>query len=176
MIGKSLVLMLLLVLPIAYAQEESATDTSKQNPLVGTWSLVRYADTPKDGASVQVFGESLIGQFIFTEDGHMSVHIMRNPPNPKDAGVDPDPDACIPSWYCGYFGTYTVDINGYYWITHVHGGNIPTYIGTDQKRTFTIDKDRLVISEEHISEGVPVTAKRVLVRLRGIREYSTGSV
>ena len=170
MIGKALVLLLLFTMPIAHAQDELARDKSQRNPLVGTWSLVRYADTPKGGEPVHVFGEPPIGQFIFTEDGHMSVHIMHNPPNPKNAVVDPDPEACIPSWYCGYFGTYTVDIKEHYWVTHVLGGNIPAYIGTDQKRIFTIDGDKLVISETYISGDVPVTAVRVLVRYNGVRK------
>ena len=170
MIGRGLVVLLMLAITTAQAEDESARDRIEQNPLVGTWNLVRYAETPEGGEPAQLFGESPIGQFIFTGDGHMSVHIMRNPPNPEDAVVDPDPDACVPGWYCAYFGTYTVDAGGRYWVTHVDGGNIPTYIGTDQKRIFTIDSDRLVISEKYISEGVPVSAERVLIRSHGTRK------
>jgi len=164
MIVRALVLAFLLALPGAHAQDNSAIKKSAKTSLVGTWNLIRYADTPKGGKDVHVFGKSPIGQFIFTADGYMSVHIMHNPPNPKDQVVDPDPEACIPSWYCGYFGTYSVDPAGHFWIGHVLGGNIPAYIGTDQKRTFTIVGDRLIISETYLSESVPVTAERVLVR------------
>ena len=164
MIAKVLVLLLVLAMPVAQAQDGPAGNNRPGNPLVGSWRLIRYADTPKGGEPVHVFGVSPIGQFIFTEDGTISVHIMHNPPNPKNAIVDPDPDACLPSWYCGYFGTYTVDPTNHYWVTHVRGGNIPSYIGTDQKRIFKMEGDRLVISETYLSEGVPVTAERVLVR------------
>ena len=92
------------------------------------------------------------------------------PPPPPNAVVDPDPEACIPSWYCGYFGTYTVDAKEHYWTTHVLGGNIPAYIGTNQKRTFTIEGDRLVISETYISDNTPVTAVRVLIRDKGAQK------
>jgi len=170
MIGKALVMLFVFAMPIAQAKDELVRDKSQRNPLVGTWHLVRYADTPKGSKPVHVFGESPIGQFIFTKDGHMSVHIMHNPPNPKDAAVDPDPDACIPSWYYGYFGTYIVDTKEHYWVTHVLGGNIPAYIGTDQKRTFTIEEDKLVISETYISGDVPVSAERVLVRYHGAQK------
>ncbi len=170
MIGKAFVLLLVAAMPISQARGAVVPDKSRDNPLVGTWRLVRYADTPKGGEPIHVFGESPIGEFIFTEDGHMSVHIMHNPPNPQDAVVDPDPEACIPSWYCGYFGTYTVDSNQRYWVTHVRGGNIPGYIGTDQKRTFTIEGDKLVISEKYMSGDVPVTGERVLVRSDGSKE------
>jgi len=170
MIGKALVLLLVFAAPVSQAQDGVVRDGSQYNPLVGAWRLVRYADTPKGGEPMHVFGEAPIGEFIFTEDGHMSVHIMHNPPNPKDAVVDPDPDACIPGWYCGYFGTYVVDSKQHHWITHVRGGNIPGYIGTDQKRNFTIEGDKLVITEKYVSGDVPVTAERVLVRYDGSRE------
>lgn len=168
MIGKPLFPLLLLVFPITHDQGNPAQDKVPRNPLAGTWSLVRYADTPRGGSTIHAFGERPVGQFIFTEDGHISVHIMHNPPDPKDAEVDPDPETCSPGWYCGYFGTYTVDIRGHYWIAHVLGGNIPAYVGTDQKRSFTIDGDQLVISETYVSDGVPVSAERVLVRDRGL--------
>ena len=141
-----------------------ARESREPNPLVGTWRLIRYADTPQGGPAVHAFGESPIGQFIFTGDGHMSVHITHNPPNPPNASVDPNPDACVPSWYCGYFGTYTVDPEGRYWVTQVLGGNVVSYIGTEQKRAFTLEGDRLVISATYLADGVEVQAERVLVR------------
>lgn len=165
MVGKALFLLLIWAMPLAHAQDQPIQEKSHRNPLVGTWSLIRYADTPKGGEPVHVFGKSPIGQFIFTEDGHMSVHIMHNPPNPKDAVIDPDPEACVPGWYCGYFGTYTVNAKEHFWVTHVLGGNIPAYIGTDQKRIFTIEGNQLVISETYMSGDTPITAERVLTRV-----------
>jgi hypothetical protein len=132
--------------------------------LVGTWRLVRYIDTPEGGAPIQAFGDAPIGLFIFTADGHVSINIMRNPPAVDAATTDPDPDACIPGWYCAYFGTYVVDRDKGFWVTHVLGGNIPAYLGTDQQRSFTIRGDRLVISETYLQDGKPVQAERELVR------------
>src|SRR5580693_7626679 len=71
-----------------------------RNPLVGTWHLVRYIDTPQGSAPIQAFGSDPIGVFIFTSDGHVSISIMRNPPDITAATTDPDPQACIPGWYC----------------------------------------------------------------------------
>jgi hypothetical protein len=56
---------------------------------------------------------------------------------PTDASADPDPDAYIPGWYRAYFGTYTVNVKERFWVTHVVGSNMPTMIGTQQKRVFT---------------------------------------
>lgn len=132
--------------------------------LVGTWHLVRYVDTPEGGTSIQAYGTAPAGLFIFTADGNVSISIMRNPPEIASATTDPDPDACVPGWYCSYFGTYTVDYKRGVWITHVVGGNIPAYLGTDQARSFTIAHDTLTISETYMQGTRPVHAERVLVR------------
>jgi len=144
-----------------------AASVDAEKPLVGTWRVVSYVDTPKGGAPVHAFGENPIGQFIFTADGHMSVHLMHNPPAPKDVVADPDPDACVPSWYCAYFGTFELNAKESYWVTHVEGGNIPSFVGTTQKRTFRLQGDTLVIAETYMSGDVPVAAERVLVRESG---------
>lgn len=135
-------------------------------PLVGAWHLERYVDTPEKGPPVFAFGEHPVGLFVFTADGHVSIHIMRNPPTAESTSADPDPDACVPTWYCSYFGTYTVEPSGKRWVTHVEGGNIPSFIGTDQPRAFSIKGDRLTISESYVAEGQTFRAERVLVRAR----------
>ncbi len=140
-----------------------ASDTGNQS-LVGTWLLTRYVDTPASGAPVLAFGAHPIGYFIFTSDGHASISIMRNPPNGSLQGKDPDPDVCIPDWYCSYFGTYSVDLARGTYTVHVIGSNEPGYVGTDQSRHFSIDGDRMVISETYMEGTQAVRAERVLIR------------
>ena len=142
----------------------TAAKNAETEPLVGTWRLIRYADTPEGGAAVEAFGAQPIGLFIFTADGHVSISIMRNPPDIAAATTDPDPEACVPGWYCSYFGTYRVDHAKGAWVTLVEGGNIPAYLGTAQRRVFKIEGDRLVIAESYVADGKPVRAERVLVR------------
>jgi len=89
---------------------------------------------------------------------------MRNPPDISSPTTDRDPDACIPAWFCAYFGSYEVNYQTSTWITHVRGGNIPAYLGTDQSRHFSVHGDRLVISESYDEGGKAVRAERVLVR------------
>ena len=165
---RALLLLALLAPPLAGAKDTRPAK-APDNPLVGTWRLVRYVDTARGGQAVHAFGTAPIGQFVFTRDGHISVHIMHNPPAPKDAPIDPDPDACVPGWYCGYFGTYTFNAKDNSWVTHVTGGNIPSYVGTDQKRKFTIQGRRLVITETYLADGVQFDAERVLERDSGAR-------
>lgn len=133
--------------------------------LVGVWRLVRYVDRPDGADPVYAFGKQPIGQFIFTADGHISVNIMRNPPAPGAASADIDPDACMPDWYCSYFGTYTVAADRGQWTTQIEGGNIAAYLGTRQSRTFQIVGGRLTIAETYQEAGRTVRAERVLQRV-----------
>ena len=137
---------------------------SVAGPLVGTWRLVSYTDTVAGEAPIHAFGVDPIGLFIFTADGRVSISIMRNPPNVTAPTTDPDPDVCIPEWFCAYFGTYDVDYQASTWVTHVRGGNIPAYLGTDQMRHFSIRGDRLIISESYEVGGKTMHGERVLVR------------
>ena len=134
--------------------------------LVGAWRLLQYVDTPEGAEPIHAFGERPVGQFVFTKEGQFSINIMRNPPAPATATVDIDPDACIPAWYCSYFGSYKLADNGRQWITHVDGGNIPSYIDTSQTRSFQIAGNRLIILETYEEGGRTVRARRVLERVR----------
>lgn len=155
------VLPLLLLLNPQAARAEGPTT----NPLVGTWELKQYVDSPEGGSPVYPFGDPPIGLFVFTPEGHVSISLMRNPPSVGTASSDPHPYSCIPAWYCSYFGTYKYDPAGPSWTTHVIGGNIPKYLGTDQRRTFQITGDVLTISGTYSANGTTFHAKRVLRRI-----------
>ena len=143
---------------------QSRASDSDHNPLVGTWRFTKFVDTPEGGEPVYAFGKDPIGFFVFTADGHVFLNLMRNPPNAPLEGVDPDPDSCVPEWFCAYFGTYILDRKKGVWVTHVLGSNQPNYLGTDQTRPFTLDGDRLVISESYLAGGKRVQAERILIR------------
>ena len=95
---------------------------------------------------------------------HVAFSIMRNPPDANAPTSDPDPDACVPGWYCAYFGTYTVDPAKGVWVTHVLSANIPGFLNTDQPRHFTINGNLLVVSETYFSGTQRIAAERVFVR------------
>jgi hypothetical protein len=145
-------------------QVSGAAEIDKKNPLIGAWVLVKYVDTPENGEPIFAFGKEPVGHFIFTAGEHVAFSIMRNPPDIENPTSDPDPDACIPGWYCAYFGTYTVDIKHGVWVTHVQGANIPGFLNTDQPRHFTINGNTLVVSETYLNGGTRMKAERVFVR------------
>ena len=100
----------------------------------------------------------------FVEPTPLHTPVMRNPPDINNPTSDPDPDACIPGWYCAYFGTYSVDIKSGVWVTRVLSTNIPGFLNTDQPRHFTIDGNRLVISETYLNGSTRIKAERIFVR------------
>jgi hypothetical protein len=42
------------------------------------------------------------------------------------------------------------------------GGNIPNYLGTDQRRSFRFERDLLIISESYTADGKTFQATRML--------------
>jgi len=153
--------LLALVSPTASA-DAGADSAARVNPLVGTWQLERYVDVPDGGEPIYAFGDPPAGLFVFTTEGQVAISIMRNPPAVGEVSNDPDPNACIPAWYCSYFGTYSYDPSGPSWTAHVIGGNIPGYLGTDQRRNFTIKGDLLTIAESYKADGRTIHATRIL--------------
>jgi len=106
-----------------------------------------------------------IGLFVFTVGGHVSISFMRNPPTFDDPSVsDSGPAACNPGWDCAYFGTYSYEQSASAWTTKVMGGNIPSYIGRDQLRSFALDGDTMTISSSYEVDGVKFSGKRILKR------------
>jgi hypothetical protein len=146
------------------ARMSVAAEKPGENPLVGTWMLARYVDTPDNGEPIFAFGRQPVGFFIFTAGGHIAFSIMRNPPDVTKPTSDPDPDACIPGWYCAYFGTYTVDTKSGTWIARVLSANIPAFLNTDQPRHFKVLGNKLVVSETYTSGGRRIEAEREFVR------------
>lgn len=145
-------------------QTGAAAEPSNANPLIGAWLLEKYVDTPDHGEPIFAFGKKPVGHFIFTAGGHAAFSIMRNPPNVASPTTDPDPDACVPVWYCAYFGIYTVDPKSGVWVIHVLSGNIPGFLNGDQLRHFKIDGDKLTVSDTYMNGSTRITTERVFIR------------
>ena len=139
-----------------------AAEESDASRLVGTWRLVEYTDF-RSGKTIHAFGAEPLGLFIYTPSGHVSIHIMHNPP-PKhfdDLEMTSDQqDLLDMRSYAGYFGTYRVDSKRSVLIHHVEAGTLLGYIGTAQERPYRIEGDKLILGDDS-------TWRRVLVRVSG---------
>lgn len=149
---------------------------SGHEKLFGTWRLVSYENV-ENGRKIYRYGQKPLGLFIYTADGHVAIQIA-NAANP--ACVAPVPTVfasderiraesqlpeCTPEQlrqlvdgYVAYWGTYSVDESAGVLIHHVESDFKGGTIGTDQRRPFRLEGDRLVI-------GGPSNT-RVLERVR----------
>ena len=140
----------------------SAADPPAPAGLVGTWRLVSFEDV-ENGHTVRRFGDKPLGIFIYTADGHVAIQIA-NPANPtcmapgKKFGPGRKGDLAVPACtpeqmqslldgYVAYWGTYTIDAAAGVVIHHVQSDISGGYAGTDQRRPFRLEGDRLVIGD-----------------------------
>jgi len=159
------------------ADSWSQTSGPTASALVGTWRLVQFEDVENAagmrdpaGQPVSRYGEKPLGLFIYTADGYVAIQIA-NIANPKcvfkvDERDHLDVPVCTPeqresllNGYIAYWGTYTVDLAAGVVVHHVTSDLGIGYAGTDQRRPFRLQGDRLVL-------GDGKTWTRVLERVR----------
>ena len=142
--------------------EKTETET---NVLAGTWKLISFSDF--DSATnkwVQPYGEHPNGYITYTKSGVVNINV--SPEKPLNLSADSAAKRrftileLLTINGAGYFGDYTLDSKNSTVTHHPKGGNIPWYIGTDQKRQFKIISDTLFIGDPTFEIG-----KRVLVKV-----------
>ena len=126
--------------------------------IVGTWRLIRYEDTAKDGSISRPYGEHPKGYFVYDPTGHLSIHIMRDPPTPPLASGEwkratEGEKARAYDGYVGYFGTYRIDREKQVLHHIVEGALNPMYTGTVQDRPYQLEGDVLVIELTDPKDG-----------------------
>jgi len=156
------------VLVPATSWGQPGTPGSLPTQLVGTWRLVQFeavenAAGVRDeaGKTVYRYGKQPLGLFIYTADGHVAIQIA-NPANPKcvfrvDERDHLDVPVCtsdqreaLVSGYVAYWGTYTVDLAAGVVIHHVQSDLGIGYAGSDQRRPFHLEGDRLVLGAARV--------------------------
>src|SRR5258706_9392677 len=133
-------------LAAAAAATASAAPAIREK-FVGVWKLVSYESHPKDGPVRQIYGPDPIGRITYDQAGHMSAFLMRAgrkpPQNPRAATVEELREG--QSGFVAYFGTFDVDESAKTVINHVVGALNPAWPGTDLKRTYDFNGDRLTL-------------------------------
>ncbi len=149
----------------ATSRGQSALSGTVAAQLIGTWRLVRFEDVENpagvrdaNGQAVHPYGEKPLGLFIYTTDGHVAIQIA-NPANPKcvfkvDERDHLDVPVCtseqreaLVSGYIAYWGTYTVDAAAGVVVHHVKSDLGIGYTGTDQRRPFRLEGNRLLLGD-----------------------------
>jgi len=125
---------------------------SVRQRLLGTWRLVSWEARDAAGAMTYPLGEDAAGQIVYDATGRMSAQFMRRN-QPRFAHEDwqqaaTDEKAAAWSGYFGYFGTYTLDEQAGVVTHHVEGSWFPNLVGTDQRRSYRFEGDRLALDAD----------------------------
>ena len=130
-----------------------------QNPFTGTWRLVVADKKDANGRVSYTWGKDAVGYIMYSDDGYMSVGIM-SADHPKQASGDKS----TASTHMSYCGRY--EIQGDTVIHHVEIGSIPARAGTDLKRVFEFDGDRLILRPPSaVVDGVEVNGRIIWQRV-----------
>jgi len=147
---------------------------SNDNPLLGTWHLVRWDITYGDGRKPTLpFGEGASGFIIYTGDGTMSACIARAGRKPLSSdSVRSAPEAerlaAFESFFA-YAGPYAIRTqDGRQQVVHsvVQSLN-PNFVGTEQVRNMDFaDNGELTLSASDTVPGTDVARHHRLVWAR----------
>lgn len=131
-----------------------ALQAAPRDRFIGVWKLIRCERKSKDGRIDYPYGEKPVGRINYDKAGRMSAQLMR--PGRRstvapgvsliagNAGSEEIRDAV--DGFIAYFGTFDVDESAQTVIHHVQACLVPSWVGTDLKRTYRFDANRLVLT------------------------------
>jgi hypothetical protein len=141
---------------VSCAHRGGNANPSPDQLLVGTWRVVLFEDVD-GGIATYPFGKQPSGFLMYATDGHMAALITDSalpscvPPAIKAYSQLP---VCTASQMQGilersvaYWGTYSVDAAAGIIVHHVERDLTSGGAGTDQRRPFRLEGDRLIIGD-----------------------------
>jgi len=124
--------------------------TASTAELVGSWRLVANQEHRADGRVSDVWGSDPLGRLVYDARGRVSMQILnrhrRAFAGNDRAGGTPEETREAFVGFLSYFGTYTVDEKAGTVVHHVAGASFPNLMGTDQRRRFVLEGNRLTLS------------------------------
>ena len=117
------------------------------NPLIGTWRLVSWYNNTQDGERIYPLGTEAKGYISYSREGFVFVHVMAAN-RPLFALNDPfggslKEDSSAMKSHISYAGSYEYRGRN---VTHrVTVSSCPNWVGTEQIRKVSLDKNRLVL-------------------------------
>jgi hypothetical protein len=119
----------------------SPVSAAEGDKLIGTWKLVsNNYEVQSTGQTGPTMGDNPIGYLHFTPEGR--VFVVFSASNRQPGKTDAERAALLGS-LTSYTGKYRVEGNT--WTTDVDVAWVPEWIGTAQKRDFTLEGDTLKV-------------------------------
>ena len=147
----------IVLLAIGFSLPASDGLAQGSKELVGAWTMVSITVNQGGQKKIEPFGPTPKGSLIFESNGRFSITVTRTDlpkfgSGSRVAGT-PEENAAIVQGTIAYFGTYSVGVEDHLVTVHVEGGTFPNWVGTDQKRLFTIIGDELRYTNVNRSSG-----------------------
>ena len=129
-------------------------EPAARDRFIGVWRLIRCERKSKDGRIEYPYGEKPVGRITYDRAGRMSALLMR--PGRRST-VAPGVSLIAGNatgeeireavnGFIAYFGTFDVDESTQVVIHHVQACLVPSWVGTDLKRTYRFNDNRLVLT------------------------------
>jgi len=128
--------------------------------LVGAWTIVSIKAGEGDKAT-EPYGPNPRGTQVYNADGRFAIVVTRAD-IPKVASnnritATADESEKIVHGSIGYFGSYTTNAADNSVTVQIEGATFPNWVGTSQKRTYTISGDEMILKNPTGSGGGAVT-------------------
>ena len=152
------------VLSLASLASAQAKKSAIRDKFAGVWKLVRCESKEKITAEVRYpFGTNPVGRITYDTAGRMSALLMRpgrravgGSPARGSAAVireaTPDDMREILTGFIAYFGTFDINEPSRTVIHHVEACLIPSWVGTDLRRTYEFSGDNQLILTAALDE------------------------
>lgn len=118
------------------------------HPIIGTWKLVSCETRTSDDRIFQPLGTNPVGYLVYTDNGFMSVAIMKSDRLRFQvgdiAGATPEEKIAAADSFISYCGSYKLEAQKV--VHHVHVSFFPNWVGIDQVRFVELMGDRLTLS------------------------------
>ena len=125
-----------------------------KNQFAGAWSLVRSERRDADGELLALPIEDRLGYIVYDAAGYMGVTTMRPGRTPYSEGGPTAEEALAQlGSYNSYFGRFTVNEAQGFVTHHLEGSLNPSGAGSDYKRFYTIEGNRLTLQPPADDDG-----------------------
>jgi hypothetical protein len=125
------------------AMMSATASADERHALVGTWKLVSWQVIGEDGKPTDVFGTTPSGYLVLTPEGRS---IVLTTAAGRKPGTDDAARAALQKSMLSYSGHYRVE--GADFITTVEVSWNEEWNGTEQRRHYRIEDDKLFIESE----------------------------
>jgi len=118
-----------------HVKETPSMELAEQ--IIGTWQLVSYqVELQATGEFIDAMGDHPRGRVIFTTDGWIAFNLEGTGREPAHTDAE---RSRLMQTLVAYIGRYRIE--GNQWVTTVETAWAPEWVGTEQRRTVTIEGD-----------------------------------